>query len=174
MTRPPFAIVSVPAPEVANVHPKPSKWSRAGHRRTLRTLRHCRCWRRRRWASVDDRPAVRGRECPGAKTADIEPAAYSVDPAGPGPVTVTVPVEPAANPTEPPPLFTVPPSWIVGACWPPTTTLPAFDQLEPAPVTVTVPSPVAHCRLSQEVGHCPTGLDCQHPCPVLTDGQISG
>ena len=61
----------------------------------------------------------------------------------PGPVTVTVPVEPADCPTEPPPLFTVPPSWIVRVPVPrpPTTTLPAFDQLEPAPVTVTVPSP---------------------------------
>ena len=33
----------------------------------------------------------------------------------PGPVTVTVPIEPADNPTEPPPapLFTVPPFWMV-------------------------------------------------------------
>ena len=45
----------------------------------------------------------------GAKTADIEPAVWSVEPNGAGPVTVTVPVEPADCPTEPPPL-TVPPS----------------------------------------------------------------
>ena len=32
----------------------------------------------------------------------------------PGPVTVTVPLEPTANPTEPPmALFTVPPLWMV-------------------------------------------------------------
>ena len=46
---------------------------------------------------------------------------------------------------EPPPLVTVPPSRItrVPVPWPPTTTLPAFDQLEPAPDTVTVPTPLA-------------------------------
>ena len=51
----------------------------------------------------------------------------------PGPVTVTVPVEPADNPTEPPPLFTVPPFWMVSVPVPrpPTTTLPLFVQLEP-------------------------------------------
>ena len=60
----------------------------------------------------------------------------------PGPVTVTVPVEPTANPTEPPPpLFTVPPFWMVSVPvpWPPTTTVPMFVHVEPAPDTVTVP-----------------------------------
>ena len=60
----------------------------------------------------------------------------------PGPVTVTVPVEPAANPTEPPPLlFTVPPFWMVSVPVPkpPTTSVPMFVHVEPAPDTVTVP-----------------------------------
>ena len=60
----------------------------------------------------------------------------------PGPVTVTVPVEPADNPTEPPPpLFTVPPFWMVSVPVPrpPTTTVPMFVHVEPAPDTVTVP-----------------------------------
>ena len=93
----------------------------------------------------------------------------------PGPVTVTVPFEPADSPTEPPPLFTVPPSWIVSVPVPrpPTTTLPAFDQLEPAPVTVTVPSPPGKLpTVPRGIGSCPAGLDCKHPCPVWTDGQI--
>ena len=61
----------------------------------------------------------------------------------PGSITVTVPVEPTDNPTEPPPPLTVPPLWMVSVPvpTPPTTMLPAFDQLEPAPVTVTEPSP---------------------------------
>ena len=61
--------------------------------------------------------------------------------AEPGPVTVTVPVEPTDSPTEPPPLFTVPPFWIVRVPmpWPPATMLPATDQLEPGSVTVTAP-----------------------------------
>ena len=62
----------------------------------------------------------------------------------PGPVTVTVPVEPADNPTEPPPpLFTIPPFWMVSvpAPRPPTTSVPTFVHLEPAPETVTVPCP---------------------------------
>ena len=60
----------------------------------------------------------------------------------PGPVTVTVPVEPTDSPTEPPPpLFTVPPFWMVSVPvpMPPTTTFPMFVHVEPAPVTVTVP-----------------------------------
>ena len=60
----------------------------------------------------------------------------------PGPVTVTVPVEPTANPTEPPPeLFTVPPFWMVSVPVPepPTTTFEMFVHVEPAPDTVTVP-----------------------------------
>ena len=87
----------------------------------------------------------------------------------PGPVTVTVPVEPAANPMEPPALFTVPPSWIVRVPVPrpPTTTLPAFDQLEPPPVTVTVPSPPGQIADRPErIAQCPAVLDCKHPCPV--------
>ena len=61
----------------------------------------------------------------------------------PGPVTVTVPIEPADNPTEAPLLVTVPPSWIVRVPmpWPPTTRVELFCHLEPASVTVTVPCP---------------------------------
>jgi hypothetical protein len=60
----------------------------------------------------------------------------------PGPVTVTVPVEPTDNPTEPPPLlFTVPPFWMVSVPVPkpPTTMVPVFVHVEPAPDTVAVP-----------------------------------
>ena len=60
----------------------------------------------------------------------------------PGPVTVTVPVEPAANPIEPPPPpFTVPPSWMlsVPAPKPPTTMVSVFVHVEFAPDTVAVP-----------------------------------
>ncbi len=60
----------------------------------------------------------------------------------PGPVTVTVPVEPTDNPTEPPPeLFTVPPFWMVSVPVPkpPTTTLPMLVHVAPAPDTITVP-----------------------------------
>ena len=96
----------------------------------------------------------------------------------PGPVTVTVPVEPADCPTEPPPpLFTVPPFWMVSVPVPrpPTTTLPVFVQVEPAPVTVTVPSaPGKLPTAPEDIGHCPAGLDRKHPRPVWTDGQIQG
>ena len=91
---------------------------------------------------IDNRATVRDRECARAKTADIEPAAWTVVPTGARLVTITVPVEPTANPTEPPPaLFTVPPSRMmsVPAPWPPTTTFEAFVHVEPAPDTVTVP-----------------------------------
>jgi hypothetical protein len=60
----------------------------------------------------------------------------------PGPVTVTVPVEPAINPTEPPPalLITVPPFAIVSVPVPmPPTTTSALFHVEPAPDTITVP-----------------------------------
>jgi hypothetical protein len=86
----------------------------------------------------------------------------------PGPVTVTVPVEPADNPTEPPPLFTVPPSWIVSVPvpWPPTTMEPAFDQLAPAPVTVTVPSPPGRLAIvPKEVFNVPPGWIVSIPVP---------
>ena len=60
----------------------------------------------------------------------------------PGPVTVTVPVEPEDIPTEPPPaLFTVPPFWMASVPVPrPPTTTTWFVHVEPTPVTVTVPS----------------------------------
>ena len=86
----------------------------------------------------------------------------------PGPVTVTVPVEPAVNPTEPPPLFTVPPSWIVSVPvpWPPTTMEPALDQLAPAPVTVTVPSPPGRLPIvPKEVFNVPLGWMTSIPVP---------
>ena len=60
----------------------------------------------------------------------------------PGPITITVPVEPTANPTEPPPpLFTVPPFWMVSVPLPkpPTTMVPVFVHVEPAPDTIAVP-----------------------------------
>ena len=59
----------------------------------------------------------------------------------PGPVTVTVPFEPADCPTEPPPvLFTVPPFWMVSVPVPrPPTTRPLVVHVEPGSVTVTVP-----------------------------------
>ena len=61
----------------------------------------------------------------------------------PGPVTVTAPFEPGKSPTEPPPpLFTVPPFWMVSVPVPeaPTWMVPLFVHVEPAPDTVTVPS----------------------------------
>src|SRR5579863_5801864 len=67
----------------------------------------------------------------------------------PGPVTVAVPVEPKANPIEPPVLLALLPSSAeppfsiisVPAPRPPTTMASTFVQLEPAPVTVTAPTP---------------------------------
>ena len=96
----------------------------------------------------------------------------------PGPVTVTVPVEPADNPTEPPPpLFTVPPFWMVSVPVPrpPTTTPPIFVHVEPAPDTITVPRRARQIANSPaEIGQGPAGLDNEHSCPVLTDGKIQG
>jgi hypothetical protein len=60
----------------------------------------------------------------------------------PGPVTVTAPVEPAANPMEPPlPLFTVPPFSMVSMPMPkaPTWMVPVLVHVEPGPDTVAVP-----------------------------------
>ena len=60
----------------------------------------------------------------------------------PGPVTVTVPVEPTDNPMEPPPalLITVPPFRMVSVPVPiPPTTTSALFHVEPAPDTVIVP-----------------------------------
>jgi hypothetical protein len=69
----------------------------------------------------------------------IVPLLFQVDP---GPVTVTVPVEPADNPMEPPPpLLTVPPFSMVSvpAPKPPTTIVSVFVHVEPAPDTLAVP-----------------------------------
>ena len=95
----------------------------------------------------------------------------------PGPVTVTVPFEPAANPTEPPPpLFTVPPSWMVSVPVPrpPTTTVPAFVQLEPAPVTVTVPSPPGRLPINPaRIGHRTAVLDGKRARARTADFEVS-
>ena len=126
---------------------------------------------------IDDPPAVRDRERARAETTDIEPAAWSVDPAGARPVTVTVPFEPADNPTEPPPLLlTAPPSWIVSVPvpWPPITMFPAFDQLEPAPVTVTVPRPPADCRWLQSCRPMSRRPGSSAPLSRLADSQVPG
>ena len=94
----------------------------------------------------------------------------------PGPVTVTVPVEPTDNPTEPPPaLFTVPPFWMVSVPVP-----------KPPTTTVTDVRPRGACagyghralRARQiankpaEIGQRPAVLDNEHSCPVLTNGEI--
>src|SRR5579863_2316753 len=87
----------------------------------------------------------------------------------PGPVNITVPVEPADNPMEPPPLFSVPPSWTVTVPvpWAPITTEPAVDQLEPAPVTVTVPcAPDRLPTVENEPANVPPAWIVSIPVPV--------
>ncbi len=96
----------------------------------------------------------------------------------PGPVTVTVPVEPGDNPIEPPPpLFTVPPSSMVSvpAPKPPTTMVPVFVHVEPAPDTVAVPCEPGKCaNKPTEIGHRPAVLDGERSNPALTDAEILG
>jgi hypothetical protein len=60
----------------------------------------------------------------------------------PGPITVAVPIEPGDSPIEPPPpLLTIPPSWMVSAPVPkaPTCRVSLFVHVEPEPDMVTVP-----------------------------------
>ena len=84
-------------------------------------------------------------------------------------VTDTAPVEVPANPTEPPPLLNVAPSSIkrVPVDWPPTTRLPEFDQLVPAPVTVTVPKPPGKLPivLLPNMANVPGDWMTSTPCP---------
>ena len=170
VTTPPSAIVSVPVP---NYQCSTRKcWSNWSPRRPPSpypaSLQHCRCWRPKLVLLKTVPPFVIVSE-PVPKLPILSPPLTPLIQLEPGPVTVTVPVEPAANPTEPPPLLTVPPSWIVSmpVPWPPTTTLPAFDQLDPAPLTVTVPSPPGRLPMvPKEVAQCPAGQDCKHSCPV--------
>ena len=71
---------------------------------------------------------------PVPKAPTLSPPPGPLFQAEPGPVTVTAPVEPTDNPMEPPPpLFTVPPSWMVSVPMPlpPTTTSAAFVHVEP-------------------------------------------
>jgi hypothetical protein len=68
---------------VANVKPRyvAPKGARAGHRRG--TVRACTlAYVGDEGGAIDDAPAVCDRECAGAKTADIEPGGWTVDPAG--------------------------------------------------------------------------------------------
>ncbi len=96
----------------------------------------------------------------------------------PGPVTVTAPVEPTDNPTEPPPpLFTVPPFWMVSTPVPkpPITTPPMFVHVAPAPDhDHRAPRARQIADGPAEIGQGPASLDNEHSCPVLTDGKIQG
>ena len=178
---PPSAIVSVPVPRVANVHPRtvaPDR-ARAGHRhRTLRAYAIADVGGD--GGSIDDPPTGRDRERAGAKAADIEPAVpgplFQVEPA---PVTVTVPVEPARLSDEAAgTLFTTPPSWMVSVPvpWPPTTTK---SDIRPSGARSGHRHRAIRARQDtndrlRTIGQCPAGLDCKHPCPGLTDDEILG
>jgi hypothetical protein len=107
----------------------------------LRARVNCRCWRagrgERRPPTVCDRKRAR------AKTADVEPALWSVDPAGARAghrhraIRADSQSDGAAGTTHRAAVL----DCKVPVPWPPTTTELTFVQLEPAPVTVTVPSP---------------------------------
>ena len=83
-------------------------------------------------------------------------------------------IEPS-NPTEPPPpLFTTPPFWMVSVPVPkpPTTRVPMFVHVEPAPDTVTVPMPARQiANKPADIGQRAAVLDNEHSCPVRADAE---
>ena len=91
----------------------------------------------------------------------------------PGPVTVTVPVEPAAKPMEPPPpLLTVPPSW--------NGQRPRAQATDHEGSDVRPRAGYGHRALRAwqiankpaDIGHRAAVLDNEPSCPVLTDSKI--